>query len=84
MNVDEAFLPASPNHTEVEGTLKEFRKYGDDVKSVQLRLITPKSLIQIPQPFRQIHFDSALIQIDFFQIRLRERDQRFFIPAIDF
>ena len=37
----------------------------------------------IPQTVRQIHFDSPLIQIDLFQILLREWDQRFFILAID-
>jgi hypothetical protein len=41
------------------------------------------SLVQIPQPFRQIHVDSALIQIDRLYKLLREWNQRLLIFAID-
>jgi hypothetical protein len=41
------------------------------------------SLVQIPQPFRQIHIDPSLIQIDILYKRLREWDQRFVIFAVD-
>jgi len=41
------------------------------------------SLVQIPQSFRQIHIDPALIQIDRLYKLLREWDQRLLIFAID-
>jgi hypothetical protein len=41
------------------------------------------SLVQIPQSFRQIHIDSALIQIDRLYKLFREWDQRLLVFAID-
>ena len=41
-----------------------------------------ESLVQFLQAFRQIHFDSLLVQVDPFQIRVRERDQRLLVLAI--
>jgi hypothetical protein len=42
------------------------------------------SLVQSPQTFRQIYFDSPLLHVDLLQVRLREWDQRFFVFEIDF
>src|SRR5439155_10172964 len=43
-----------------------------------------QSLVQIPQVFRQVHFDLALIQFDPFQVLLCEWNERFFVLSIDF
>src|SRR5262249_14287135 len=41
-------------------------------------------LVQIPQTLRQIHFYSVVVQVDFFQIGLGERNQRLLASQIHF
>jgi hypothetical protein len=77
---NESAFPAPADDTEIEGASEEFREDRNNIKEKQ---ILPSSFIQIPKPFRQFHIDSSLIQIDRLQIFLSERDQRFFLPAID-
>src|SRR5437773_4202915 len=75
---DESFLPAAPDHTEVEGPFEKVRKNRDYIKNH----FEIGSFVQFPQAFRQIHFDSPLIQVDLSQIRLRKRDQRLLLLTI--
>src|SRR5206468_3682815 len=79
-NSDESLFLTAPNNSEIERSRKKLREYRDDIELHS----RSKSLIQIPQAFRQIHVDPALIQIDVLQVLVREWDQGLPILAIDF
>src|SRR5262245_9100376 len=76
-NLDKSAFTAPPDDTEFERASEELRENGDDIKPHLL-------LIQVPQVVRKLHFDSLLIQLNSFYVRLRKWDQCFFVVAIDF
>jgi hypothetical protein len=79
-DTNESLFAAAPHYSEIERPLEEFREDRDDI---EFEHVPPTLLVQIPQAFRQMHFDPALTQIDLPHVRLRERNQRLFILAID-
>jgi hypothetical protein len=88
-NINESILLPPPDYSEIERTFEKLRKYRDNVKLQQIWLHRPvffprSSFVEIPQPFGQIYFDPALIQIDLSHVRLRERNQCLLILAINF
>jgi hypothetical protein len=77
---NESLFAAAPYYSEIKRPLEEFREDRDDV---EFEHGPPTLLVQIPQAFRQVYFDPALIQIDLAHVRLCERNQCFLILAID-